>query len=85
MKNLGLKDIDHQSHPFKIACTKTCQNTINWVWIWPGKLGKLTLGKMKTEALVLYHEEIMDMQFGLMTNNWVQMADVQSRLLKIVD
>ena len=80
MTNSQSKDIDCQSCASRITCMKTRQKTTNWVWIWPGKLGKLTLGKMKTGALILCHEDIMNMRFGLMKNHRVQMADVQSRL-----
>ena len=39
---------------------------------------------MKLGTLKLYHEDIMDMRFGLMTNHKTQMADVQSGLLRIL-
>ena len=78
MKNSRSKDIDHQSRPFRIIYTKTCQNTINWVWIWPGKLGKWAHGGMKIGALVLFHEVSMNMWFGFMMNNKAQIAISQS-------
>ena len=37
---------------------------------------------MKIGALVLCHEDIMNLQFGLIKNHRVQMASVQSGLLR---
>ncbi|MFA1200777.1 hypothetical protein ACDI59_28400, partial [Klebsiella pneumoniae] len=71
-----------QSHLLKITYKQTCQKAINWVRIWLVKLGKLTLGKTKTEALVLCHEDIMNMQFGLMTNHRTLLANFQKQALE---
>ena len=84
MTNLQSKDIDRQICLLRFTYKKTCQKTTNWVRNWLGKLGKWTHGKTKTRALKLCHEDIMNMHFGLMTNHRTQMADVQSRLLRIL-
>lgn len=40
---------------------------------------------MNLRALVHFHEDIMNLQFGLMMNNKMEMASGQSRLLGFAD
>ena len=43
-----------------------------------------TLKDKKNGALVLCHEDIMDIPFGLMMNNWAHLEISQSGLLRIL-
>lgn len=83
MTNSQSKDIDCQSCLLKITCKETCQKTTNWVWNWLEKLGKSAHGETKIGSLVLYHEDIMNLGFGLTMNNRTHLASSQSELLRI--
>lgn len=81
MTTTGSKYIDRQSFLLRTTCEQTCQKTINCIQFWLLRQVKLTLGGKETGELVHYHEDSINLGFGLMKNNKAHFTSGQSGLL----